>query len=101
MLFRCDAVSPMIGDATPELTCEVCGCTDSRACPGGCYWVSHDPPICSACENVEADVDRAVGSSGLFTDQRCPDSPTGAGHLHIWLSDTSGYCARCREGFVA
>jgi hypothetical protein len=27
--------------------CRVCGCTDDRACPGGCYWV--EPDLCSAC----------------------------------------------------
>lgn len=29
--------------------CVRCGCTDDRACPGGCSWVSLDPPICSRC----------------------------------------------------
>jgi len=27
--------------------CRTCGCTDSRACPGGCWWV--EPDLCSAC----------------------------------------------------
>jgi len=27
--------------------CRVCGCTERRACPGGCYWVDED--LCSAC----------------------------------------------------
>jgi len=27
--------------------CRVCGCTQERACPGGCYWVEDD--LCSAC----------------------------------------------------
>lgn len=27
--------------------CRVCGCTDDRACPGGCCWV--EPDLCSAC----------------------------------------------------
>ncbi len=30
-----------------ERICRVCGCTDSYACPGGCYWVDWD--LCSAC----------------------------------------------------
>lgn len=34
----------------PEvMRCHVCGCTDDRACPGGCYWV--EPGLCSHCEN--------------------------------------------------
>jgi hypothetical protein len=27
--------------------CRVCGCTDDRACPGGCFWV--EPDLCSSC----------------------------------------------------
>jgi len=27
--------------------CSVCGCTDDKACPGGCFWVK--PGLCSAC----------------------------------------------------
>lgn len=27
--------------------CRQCGCTDDRACEGGCYWVEED--LCSAC----------------------------------------------------
>ncbi|MEU3346373.1 hypothetical protein ABZ723_15585 [Streptomyces sp. NPDC006700] len=34
-----------------ESRCVRCGCTDSRACPGGCHWVANrrDVPLCSAC----------------------------------------------------
>ncbi len=28
-------------------TCIKCGCTNEKACPGGCYWV--EPNKCSAC----------------------------------------------------
>lgn len=27
--------------------CRKCGCTDDKACPGGCSWV--EPDLCSAC----------------------------------------------------
>lgn len=27
--------------------CSACGCTDDRACPGGCFWIG--PALCSAC----------------------------------------------------
>jgi hypothetical protein len=27
--------------------CRQCGCTDARACLGGCYWVAAD--LCSTC----------------------------------------------------
>jgi len=29
------------------MTCQVCGCTDERACPGGCYWIAEE--LCSNC----------------------------------------------------
>lgn len=28
-------------------SCKVCGCTQERACPGGCHWVTDD--LCSNC----------------------------------------------------
>lgn len=32
------------------LRCIVCGCTDDRACEGGCTWVIREPvAICSEC----------------------------------------------------
>jgi hypothetical protein len=33
-------------------TCKVCGCTDTRACEGGCWWVG--PELCSRCGKVES-----------------------------------------------
>lgn len=35
--------------------CRVCGCTDARACPGGCSWVELD--LCSACWGEHESVD--------------------------------------------
>lgn len=40
-----------------ERTCRVCGCTDERACPGGCWWVEAD--LCSTC--------RPPATGGLYT----------------------------------
>ncbi len=40
-------VSPRDAAATSERKCRVCGCTDAKACPGGCYWVEDD--LCSTC----------------------------------------------------
>lgn len=34
-------------------SCRLCGCTDSDACPGGCYWVEKD--LCSQCVNKETE----------------------------------------------
>lgn len=30
-------------------TCCVCGCTDTRACPGGCSWMNAERTLCSGC----------------------------------------------------
>lgn len=38
---------------TPLPVCRGCGCTETRACSGGCWWVTdpHGPdPRCSACQ---------------------------------------------------
>jgi len=37
---------PGIGIKTTYV-CKHCGCTDEKACPGGCYWVM--PNVCSRC----------------------------------------------------
>jgi hypothetical protein len=39
-----------VQEGLPE--CIECGCTENACCPGGCSWVSMNPPLCSAC--VEA-----------------------------------------------
>lgn len=33
--------------ATANQKCRVCGCTEMRACPGGCSWAA--PNLCSRC----------------------------------------------------
>lgn len=33
--------------AGEEHACLVCGCSESRACPGGCVWAT--PTLCSRC----------------------------------------------------
>lgn len=30
-------------------TCEICGCTEERACDGGCHWSNREQTICSQC----------------------------------------------------
>lgn len=39
-------------DLTLARACRECGCTDERACPGGCWWVpddQHGGYLCSSC----------------------------------------------------
>ena len=33
-------------------SCRVCGCTDTRACEGGCWWVEDD--LCNRCRKEDA-----------------------------------------------
>jgi len=37
------------------MICKRCGCTDDKACPGGCCWVQ--PGICSQCVTKDATLD--------------------------------------------
>jgi hypothetical protein len=88
-----------------KLKCRSCGCTDDRACPGGCSWVSLNPPICSAC--VDEALPAGIGSAALLDDDGslsgdlCPASAAPAPHKPIFLSNTDGYCAACRRPFFA
>ena len=62
--------SPCI--STADLVCVGCGCTDERACRGGCHWVELDPPLCSSCCELAAEL-------GLLEpdDDYDPDDPQG------------------------
>jgi hypothetical protein len=46
-------------DVLNPSTCLACGCTDRRACPGGCSWLELDREIriglCSSCGDRRAD----------------------------------------------
>ena len=37
--------------STASLVCIGCGCTDARACPGGCSWTR--PGVCSVCDGKD------------------------------------------------
>lgn len=39
------------------MKCIRCGCTDERACVGGCYWLSRKPPVCSRCVEKQPEAD--------------------------------------------
>lgn len=40
---------PVRTDLFTPGTCAVCGCTDDRACEGGCSWIHENHTLCSAC----------------------------------------------------
>lgn len=53
-----------------ERACIRCGCTDSRACAGGCSWITRRVDICSACLTP---ADKPVFQALLSMDQ-CSDA---------------------------
>lgn len=42
-----DEMTPVASVVGGRRRCRGCGCTDARACAGGCYWVGDD--LCSRC----------------------------------------------------
>lgn len=52
-----------------ENRCRVCGCTDDRACAGGCYWVNSEHDLCSACVRKVMDklyCPACIAKSGIY-----------------------------------
>ena len=56
-----------------DKSCMLCGCTEEMACfeagGRGCAWISHEPPVCSACDRVWRVVQalsRHKGAAGSF-----------------------------------
>jgi hypothetical protein len=47
-------------DKTKKQKCRICGCTDGKACPGGCHWVEKD--LCS-----NPDCLGTIKVSGIFS----------------------------------
>ncbi len=53
--FGWASIEPPAPPAPPTPTCLICGCTEQRACPGGCSWVHLERDgrgVCSACESI-------------------------------------------------
>lgn len=83
----------MFDDLASERTCVFCGCTDERACPGGCVWMDKDPEqpeVCSTCywrlddalKQIRSERERQAVKHG---DQS--QLPDGTGHTagRAWL----------------
>jgi hypothetical protein len=83
------------------MRCIVCGCTEERACPGGCSWVSVNPPKCSACFDTDGAPFATGDETGLFGIERCPASETPAPHAPIFVDEVTCYCARCKMALAA
>ncbi|MBR0855444.1 hypothetical protein [Bradyrhizobium liaoningense] len=109
MQMRCEPVATDARVRTAGMACSGCGCTDDQACPGGCWWVTYNPPLCSACAVKKGqlagggdDAPRLYlpGDRGFFGTQHCPAAATPALHAPVFVDEDSGYCARCQEGFL-
>ena len=60
----------MIDEPVLDKPCRICGCTDVRACPGGCFWV--EPDLCSLCyEKLKAE---SIVRSATVHQSMDPDS---------------------------
>lgn len=99
--MRCEPIDPLsIGSRPIEDTCIACGCTDHRACSGGCYWVA--PGKCSGCFDDDGNA-YAVGApeGGTFGFEHCPASDRPAPHMPLFTSETEWHCVRCQQGFCS
>jgi hypothetical protein len=65
--------------------CIGCGCTDDRACAGGCHWLveAGANSVCSNCPEFDT---REIP---------CPADVHGI-HRPMFRGDGSGYCVACR-----
>lgn len=66
------------GGDSRRRACLVCGCTQDRACPGGCVWVEA-PTGVDLCSRCAAVVDLANPSTGRAGDLRSVLDPDEAG----------------------
>ncbi len=74
--------------------CRVCGCTQNRACPEGCWWVEED--LCSACDIIviKKKVVTYVTSKQMITKynpevlaEELPNIDTAIGFVHGYNHD--------------
>jgi hypothetical protein len=98
-----NAETHMPFDQSDGWACIGCGCTNDRACTGGCYWV--DKNKCSGCFADDGERFAVGGELGLeesqFGVELCPGSETPAVHAPIFSDATTCYCARCKMRLVA
>jgi len=80
--------------------CIGCGCTNERACPGGCSWVAKNK--CSGCFDVDG-TPLATGSplGDLFGFELCPASDVPAAHVPLFTGEATCHCARCKMDLAA
>lgn len=93
MAFVCD-------EPSDAWRCLGCGCTNARACMGGCAWVAEDK--CDRCFGPDG-LPYAVGDADedRFGFEPCPASETPAPHVALFTTPTLCKCARCGTELAA
>lgn len=66
-------------DGPNEWRCRKCGCTQERACPGGCHWVTSD--LCSSC--ATAGIRRALEPAPVNGRHWEDRVPAGGGNTRV------------------
>ncbi len=81
----------MAGKEINEQKCRVCGCTQNRACRGGCYWVEKD--LCSSCAecNICGDKESDLVECETCGEYVCSDSE----RCSETLNEDIHYCKDC------
>lgn len=88
-----EAAEGLVFIASNARRCRVCGCTDGRACNGGCSWVAPDIDLCNRCQPLE----QLFGLGGaddpvdLLADNPGPPATlTEVAHEDGWIDTGSG-----------
>lgn len=86
------------------MICIGCGCSDARACAGGCHWVSTNPPVCSECIGLFDEAEFAEPAFENVTGAN-DDDPFEAQRLvcahtqRLYIDQASSYCVACGMQF--
>lgn len=82
------------------MNCIHCNCDESHACPGGCFWVFTNPPICSRCvfdqlaaASIDFDENRRLMIAAKLmetTERICPGAGARIMQAMVDLQDDPG-----------
>lgn len=64
--------------------CETCGCTDERACPGGCAWLPGLADVCTACGPPIPRNVKLIHPNGREEPLDCRYAGVDDTGIHVW-----------------
>ncbi len=78
--------------------CKICGCTDEEGCAIGCWWVTPEQDLCSACKPASGRIDhkrpgrgpKAVPVWGIWVENGGPDN-RGYWMCEVCMSDAGEF----------